>query len=191
MMQSGPDVGTQIRSRRKQQGLTLEGLAQRSGVSTAMLSEVERSVKNPTVKLAWQIARALGCSLTALLDEPGAPTTLVRAADRRTLIDPDTGVQRHGVSSTLLSGGLEVATYVLPVGASSGAMPANRAGVAEHVLVVRGNLGLRIGDAETVLGPGDHITYGPQAVVEYLNRGASDTEFVLLSDSSSLQGRPA
>ena len=78
MTQSGPDVGAQIRARRQQQGLTLDALAQRSGVSSAMLSEVERSVKNPTVKLAWQIARALGCSLTELLDEPGAPTRLTR-----------------------------------------------------------------------------------------------------------------
>ena len=39
--------------------MTLEALAATSGVSATMLSEVERAVKNPTVKLAWQIARAL------------------------------------------------------------------------------------------------------------------------------------
>ena len=187
MRQSGPDVGGQIRARRKQRGLTLDGLAQRSGVSAAMLSEVERSVKNPTVKLAWQIARALGCSLTELLDEPGAPTTLVRADDRGTLIDPETGVARHGVSTSLMRGALEVVTYVLPTGASTGAMPANCPGVVEHVTVARGELALRIGDEEIELGVGDHITYGPQAVVEYRNRGAGELEFVLLSDSSGVQ----
>lgn len=186
MRQSGPDVGGQIRARRRQRGLTLEGLAQRSGVSVAMLSEVERSVKNPTVRLAWQIARALGCSLTALLDEPGAPTTLVRAQDRSTLIDPETGVARYGVLTSLMHGALEVVTYVLPAGTSSGAMPANRPGVVEHVAVARGELALRIGDDEIDLAAGDHITYGPQVVVEYRNGGSGELEFVLLSDSSGV-----
>lgn len=187
MMQSGPDIGGQIRAWRKKQGLTLDGLAHRSGVSAAMLSEVERSVKNPTVKLAWQIARALGCSLTELLDEPGAPTTLVRALDRSTLIDPETGVARYGVSTSLMRGALEVATYIVPQGASSGAMPANRPGVIEHVVVARGQLALRIGDEEIGLAAGDHITYGPQADVEYRNGGDGELEFVLLSDSSGVQ----
>lgn len=187
MTQPGPDIGGQIRARRKQQGLTLGALAQRSGVSSAMLSEVERSVKNPTVKLAWQIARALGCSLTELLDEPGAPTTLVRADDRGTLVDPDTGVARHGVSTSLFHGALEVVTYVLPAGASTGAMPPNRPGVVEHVAVARGLLALTIGDEDVDLAAGDHITYGPQVVVEYRNRGDVELEFVLLSDSSGVQ----
>lgn len=187
MTQAGPDIGCQIRARRQQQGLTLDELAGRSGVSAAMLSEVERSVKNPTVRLAWQIARALGCSLTELLDEPGAPTTLVRAGERRTLIDPETGVVRHGVSTSLMHGGLEVVTYVLPDGASSGALPANRPGVVEHVAVARGQLALRIGDEEVDLAAGDHITYGPQAIVEYRNCGEGELEFLLLSDSSGAQ----
>ncbi|MFP3944740.1 MAG: FAD-dependent oxidoreductase, partial [Alphaproteobacteria bacterium] len=63
-------------------------------------SEVERSVKNPTVRLAYQIARALGCSLTDLLeDDRAAPPTIVRAGDRRSLIDPESGVARHALSA--------------------------------------------------------------------------------------------
>ena len=103
------------------------------------------------------------------------------------MIDPETGVARHGVSTALVHGALEVATYVLPRGGSSGAMPGNRPGVVEHVAVARGELALRIGDEEIDLGPGDHLTYGPQAVVEYRNRGKGELEFVLLSDSSGVQ----
>ena len=46
-------------------------------------------MKNPTVKLAYQVARALGCSLTDLLEDDGAPPPrVVRAAERRSLVDP-------------------------------------------------------------------------------------------------------
>lgn len=184
-MTEAPDIGHQIRRRRQDLGLTLDALAAASGVSATMLSEVERSVKNPTVRLAWQIARALDCSLTDLLEEPGGtPTRIVRAADRRTLVDPETGVTRHGVSSDLLHHGLEVAWYELPAGAGTGEMSPNRPGVLEQVIGITGRLRLRVGDEETDLGPGDSVIYGPQTVVEYRNPGRSACEFLLLSDRS-------
>ena len=187
MQGAAPDIGTQIRSRRRDQGLTLESLAERSGVSAAMLSEVERSVKNPTVKLAWQIARALGCSLTELLDEPEPAATLVRSGDRRAIVDPESGVRRYGVSTPLLGRALEVATYELPAGAGTGEMPPNQVGVVEHLVVTRGELRLRLGDQLERLEAGDHITYWPQTAVEY-RAGSEGCEFLLLSDRSGARG---
>ena len=164
--------------------MTLETLAAAAGVSVAMLSEVERGVKNPTVRLAWQVARALGCSLTELLDEPEAPPVrVVRAAAQRRLIDPETGIERAGLSTELMRRGLEVARYRIPAGQSTGAMPANRPGVLEHVVVLRGRLTLRLGEEIHELGAGDNVTYGPQTEVEYRNDGRSACEFVLLSDA--------
>lgn len=185
-MTSPPDsIGPCIRRRRKDLGLTLEGLAADSGVSITMLSEVERSVKNPTVKLAWQIARALDCSLTDLIEEqPAAAMAVLKAADRRTLIDPETGVERHGVVTELLQRGLEVATYRLPGRSGTGAMAPNRPGVLEHVVVLAGALNLKVGDASVCLRKGDHVTYGAQSTVEYRNDGARACDFLLLSDRS-------
>lgn len=187
MHAAAPDIGAQIRARRTEQGLTLESLAERSGVSAAMLSEVERAVKNPTVKLAWQIARALGCSLTELLDEPEPATTLVRADDRSAIVDPESGVRRFGVSTPLLGRALEVVTYELPAEAGTGEMPPNQAGVVEHLVVMRGELWLRLGDQLERLAPGDHITYWPQTVVEY-RAGTEGCQFLLLSDRSGVRG---
>ena len=122
-----------------------------------------------------------GCG-TELLDEPGAPTRLVKAAQRRSLVDEEGGVQRHGVATGLGRGALEVVTYVLAPGSSTGEMPPNRSGVVEHLTVVRGALRLRLGDEELLLDAGDHITYAPQVAVEYSASGRGELEFVLLSD---------
>ena len=90
-----------------------------------MLSEVERARKNPTVKLAYQIALALGCSLTELLEDGAVPTvSITRASERRTLLDPDTGVVRHGLRAELLDRHLELAWYELPARQTSGEMRA-------------------------------------------------------------------
>lgn len=179
------EIGSGIRRRRLALGLTLDGLAEASGVSAAMLSEVERGVKNPTVKLAYQIARALGCSLGDLIKEDAAqPVELVRASERRTLVDPESGVERHGLSRGLLERGLEIVQYVLPPGASAGEMAPNRPGIVEHLTVVRGVLELVLGGESHELGPGDSVTYGPQATTEYRTRGPEPCEFLLVSDSS-------
>lgn len=184
MNEALPDIGGSIRRRRQARGLTLESLAGAAGVSVTMLSEVERSVKNPTVRLAWQIARALGCSLTELIEEPGpAGPRIVRAAQRSRLIDPETGVERIGVTTDLQRRGLEVASYRIPPDSSSGEMSPNRPGVLEHIVVLSGRLTLRLGDELEVLDEGDHVTYGPQTEVEYRNDAGVPCEFLLLSDS--------
>lgn len=181
-MSDTPEIGPQIRSRRQELGMTLEALAAASGVSATMLSEVERAVKNPTVRLAWQIARALDCSLTELLEQPPPPVRIVRAAERRTLADPETGIVRRGLATQLRRWRLELAWYDLPAGAATGEMSPARSGVIEHVIGLAGTLTLRVGEMETPVRPGDNVTYGPQAVVEYRNEGVEPCRFLLLSD---------
>jgi transcriptional regulator with XRE-family HTH domain len=179
-----PDqIGENVRRRRLARGVTLEQLAEQSGVSPAMISEVERDLKNPTVRIAYQLARALGCTLTELLED-GTPTPrVVRAAERRTLIDAETGVERHGLSPEMLRHGLDLVWYVVPPGETVGAMTANRPGILEHLTVVRGTLTLLLGRERHRLRVGDGITYGPQATIEYRNQGRGTCEFMLVADT--------
>jgi transcriptional regulator with XRE-family HTH domain len=183
------EIGRNIRARRQRLGLSLEALAKRSGVSSTMLSEVERSVKNPTVKLAYQIAKALSCTLTDLLDErPVTPVTVIRADQRRTLVDPQSGVARHGLRTELLSSGLEVVWYELPAGTSAGEMEPNRPGVTEHVSVLKGTLSLKLGEETYELNEGDSVSYAAHTTMEYRNDSDSACEILLLSDSSQVAG---
>lgn len=181
------EIGPNVRRRRQALGMTLETLAEKSGVSAAMLSEVERALKNPTVKLAYQIARALGCTLTELIGEEPAPqVAITRARDLRTLVDPASGVRRTGQRSDLLNRHLEIAWYTLPKGQATGEMAANRPGLVEQILVISGKLTVVLSDEPHRLGPGDSVTYGVQST-NYVNESESeDCTFLLLSDSSRI-----
>jgi len=65
-----PALGRNVLKFRKQRDLSLEELAQRSGVSKAMLSQVEQEKVNPTVAVVWKIAHGLGVSIHELLGSP-------------------------------------------------------------------------------------------------------------------------
>src|SRR3978361_1982639 len=77
-------VGPRVKALREAMDLSLRDLAERSGVSAPMLSQVERGETSPTLQIAARIASGLELRLSQLLrlDEDGA-VTVVRATDRR------------------------------------------------------------------------------------------------------------
>ena len=75
-------IGRRVKVRREAAGLTLDQLSRMSGVSKAMLSQVERSKANPTVVVLLKIAAGLGCSLDDIVGAAGgAPHIHVVRAD--------------------------------------------------------------------------------------------------------------
>src|SRR2546423_12647044 len=77
-------VGPRVKALREAMDLSLRDLAERSGVSAPMLSQVERGETSPTLQIASRIAAGLELRLSQLLrlDESGT-VTIVRAAERR------------------------------------------------------------------------------------------------------------
>jgi transcriptional regulator with XRE-family HTH domain len=90
-------LGAYIRARRVAAGLSLRDLAERTDVSNAYLSQVERGMHEPSLSVLRSVARALGVSLDALLaragmleESPGEATVpLVRETEAAILRDPE------------------------------------------------------------------------------------------------------
>jgi transcriptional regulator with XRE-family HTH domain len=84
-----PVVGSRIRALREAMDLSLRDLADRSGVSAPMLSQVERGATSPTLAVATRIAAGLDLSLSQLLrlDEDGHVVVVRRGQGRK---------RRHG-----------------------------------------------------------------------------------------------
>src|SRR6476646_1049000 len=76
-------LGTRVKHLRAGRGWSLESLANASGVSRSMLSQIEREQANPTLAVTLRIARAFGITLGELLEMPGAASavTVIRAND--------------------------------------------------------------------------------------------------------------
>ena len=67
------DLGSKLRQRRKEQGLTLETVAKQAGVTTGFISQVERNITSPSLASLMALADALGSHIADFFDPPPKP----------------------------------------------------------------------------------------------------------------------
>ncbi|MFR4440012.1 MAG: helix-turn-helix domain-containing protein [Hungatella sp.] len=60
-------VGENIRNIRQEKGLTQAYVAKQAGITQAMLCQIERGTKNPSLQIGKEIADVLGCALDRLI----------------------------------------------------------------------------------------------------------------------------
>jgi transcriptional regulator with XRE-family HTH domain len=173
-------VGERVRGLRRGRGWTLEVLAERSGVSRAMISKLERGEKNPTLVVAAKVAEGLGVSLMHLVGIEERREVVVVPRDRRMVMrDPETGFERQ-----LLSGGrgLEFIKNVVPEGSTAGEFPPHRRGVEEYLLVEKGRLRVILGGEEYVLDEGDSAYFEADVTHRFDNVGEGECSYYVVID---------
>jgi transcriptional regulator with XRE-family HTH domain len=177
-------VGERVRALRRERGWTLEVLAERSGVSRAMISKLERGEKNPTLVVAAKVAEGLGVSLSQLVGiEARRQVVVVPRELRMTMRDPDTGFERQLLSPSFGGRGLEFVRNVVPEGSTSGEFPPHRRGVEEYVVVEKGRLRAVLGGEEYVLDEGDAAYFEADVSHRFDNVGEGECSYYLVIDS--------
>lgn len=200
-----PHIGLRIHALRSRQGLTLEVLARGSGVSRAMLSDVERGQRSPTVKILTQIAVGLGCQVAQLFEEEATARLFVERADQHALVaHKASGVERRTLPTPDLPPGIELVWYLLPAGTAmhrgpdavryvsaqgkrSAPFPPNPQGSGEHVTVLSGSVTLTDPDGSRALKAGDCASYRLTCPLTFTNTTARPCRLSLILDTHRLQ----
>jgi transcriptional regulator with XRE-family HTH domain len=160
-------VGTALREARGQAGLSVAALAERAGVSRAMIAKIEREEAQPTAALLGRLSGGLGISLSALVaraERAGAP--VVRAADQPVWVDPATGYVRRALSPAPRDR-LELVEVELPPATAIGYPPEASLAAHQQVWVLEGVLRVRENDTEHRLEAGDCLALTPVTEREY------------------------
>ena len=171
-------LGDRIRSLRHSKKMSLQTLAGKSDVSVSMLSQIERNRANPSVRLLTRIRNALEMPVNALFEvvpsEPPDPD-FVRRARRRPKLD--LGVFSKELLSTSTACNLVFQLVHIPVGGSSGDYPLSDQS-EKGGIVLNGQLFLRVGKEESVLGAGDSFSFDGR--LQHLFRNDSDEPVSIL-----------
>jgi transcriptional regulator with XRE-family HTH domain len=176
-------LGERVRALRRERGWTLELLAERSGVSRAMISKLERGEKNPTLVVAARVAEGLGVSLSQLVGIEERREIVVVPRERRMVMrDPETGFERQLLSPSFGGGGLEFIRNVVPEGSTSGEFPPHPRGVEEYVVVEKGRLSAILGSEEHVLEEGDAAYFKADVAHRFDNAGVGECSYYLVID---------
>jgi len=156
-------IGARVKALRESAGLSLRDLAERSGVSAPMLSQVERGETSPTLTVAARIAAGLDLRLSQLLrlDEGGA-VTVVRARDRTRGGNRRRGHSFETLTSSQPGQRAELSRHTLAPGGATGAPddpPMHEPGSRETALVERGRIVLVCDGQRHELVEGDCVTF--------------------------------
>jgi len=171
-------IGPRVKALREAGGLSLRDLAERSGVSAPMLSQVERGETSPTLAVAARIASGLDLRLSQLLrlDESGT-VTIVGARERRS-----GGSTRRGHTFEILTAPLpgqraELSRHVLAAKSSTGGPgdpPMHEPGSREIALIESGSVVLVIDGERHELAAGDTATFDADLPHHFENPGPGE-----------------
>lgn len=164
-------VGKNLKSIRKARDLSLDKLAELTGVSKAMLAQVERGDSNPTISLLWKIANGLRISVTALIAEESPEVTVIRFAEVEPITEEGSLYRAFPLFPFDPKTNFEVYTVEMEPGCVQRSEP-HHEGVEEFVIVTRGALELHIGDDIYEVCQGDAIRFNANQGHEYVNRSS-------------------
>lgn len=179
-----PPIGPRVRALRDAMGLSLRDLAERSGVSAPMLSQVERGETSPTLQVAARIAAGLELRLSQLLRlDEGESVTVVRARDRRQGPARVKGHHYEVLTAPLPGQRAELSRHVLAPGAATGGpgdTPMHEAGSRETALVEDGPLTLHCDGTPHELQTGDCVTFDADLPHHFENPGPGEASFLAI-----------
>jgi transcriptional regulator with XRE-family HTH domain len=169
-------VGENLRLRRKTRNLSLDELAVASGVSRAALSQIETSKGNPTVGVLWKIAVGLGVPFAELIGEKRGGVGVLRRTDSQVLKSADGKMESRPLTPAGAAPWCEV--YELRLAArATHASDAHAPGTRELVIVLAGQLKLRVGGETYDLGQGDSVSFSADKPHAYENPGAVEARY--------------
>ena len=173
-------VGLRIRALREAMGLSLRDLAQRSGVSAPMLSQVERGETSPTLASAVKIAAGLELTLSQLLRlDEGHNVAVSRASGRRR--SERGGHRIEELTPPLPGQRADVSLHKFAPGASTGGRsdpPMHEPGSRETAVVLSSALALIVDGTRHELHEGDSVTFDADLPHHFENEGEEPTRFI-------------
>ena len=174
-------LAARLAALRAEQGWSLDALAERSGISRATLSRLERGETSPTASLLGRLCTAYGRTMSRLLAETeGESAQVLRASEPVVWVDPETGFRRRLVSPPASGMNAELIEAVLPEGAVIGYDGPALAGMEQHIWMLSGHLALSVDGATHLLAAGDCLRFRLFGATRFVAPGPAEARYALV-----------
>lgn len=183
-------IGERVRAARVRRSLSLDDVAELSGVSRSMVSEIERGRKVPTIVVLDRITSALGITLARLV-QPVQPTHVVlRRADEHQVAEDMSGWRRRILSPVLPDIEFEFMKTTIDPEVDAGTWLPHGEGSREYVAIETGTLVLTVDGTDYELRAGDSLYHDGNCTHSYRNPGDVECTYYLVLDLCDVSSHP-
>jgi transcriptional regulator with XRE-family HTH domain len=148
-------TGRAVKQQREAAGFSLRALASRSGISSSMISDIERGTKSPTVTTVVRLAEALGVSAAALIDGGTNPASRIHILRRGEGAVGEHPAPWESLRPVTPGSRIDFVRYHIPPSTVLGPATAHAPGTMEHMHVAAGAVRVTVGDETAELAAGD------------------------------------
>ncbi|RKP54466.1 helix-turn-helix domain-containing protein [Cohnella endophytica] len=132
-------LGKNLKSIRNSRGYSLDKVADLTGVSKAMLAQIERGESNPSISIIWKIANGLHLSFTSLIEDQSPAISIVSAEDVDPLLEAGGAFRSYPLFPFNPHKQFEIYLVEMDPGCTNES-EAHSAGVEEYVMMLEGSL---------------------------------------------------
>ncbi|GLB58829.1 helix-turn-helix domain-containing protein [Cytobacillus sp. NCCP-133] len=163
-------IGENLRNIRKARGYSLDATAEMTGVSKAMLGQIERGESNPTVTTLWKIASGLQVSFSSLINEESSDVHFIELQTITPIMESKGNYKVYPVFPFDPRKKFEIFTVEVEPGCQHTSDKHNE-GVEEYITVMSGILEMEIGDQRITVRAGNSIKFLANKAHTYKNMG--------------------
>lgn len=161
-------IGNKLKNIRNKRSLSLDEVAKLTGVSKAMLGQIERGQSNPTVSTLWKIATGLKVSFSLFIDENQDDLKVIYQNDISPIIEDNNKMKLYPIFPFDTNKGFEIFTIELEPGCNHISTPHND-GVEEYIIVTEGKIEMSINNKNFILQKGNSIRFTANTPHAYKN----------------------
>lgn len=151
-------IGNKLKDIRNKRNLSLDEVAKLTGVSKAMLGQIERGQSNPTVSTLWKIATGLKVPFSFFTDEDQDDLKVIYQKDINPIIEDNNRMKLYPIFPFDAKNGLEIFTIELEPGCNHISTPHDD-GVEEYIIVTEGEIEVTINERKFILQKGNSIRF--------------------------------
>jgi transcriptional regulator with XRE-family HTH domain len=177
-------IAARVRELRDAQGLSLDALAERSGVSRSNISLIERGQSSPTATVLDKLSTGLGVTVASLFEAGAAAAAeaspMARVAGQPIWTDPASGYVRRNLSPPGVRSAIQLVDVLFPAGQRVAFDTAAReADIHQQVWMIDGVMEMTVGDAHWRLEAGDCLAMRLDRPIVYRNPSAKPARYLV------------
>lgn len=178
-------IGSRVAQRRATASLSLDDMAERTGVSRAMISRIERGEVNASAVVLDRLCDGLGMTLSELFARTDSASPLQRYADQPVWRDPESHYIRRSVSPPHTGSPVRIAEVEFPARTEVTLDPNSHRSIDQHIWCLDGEIEITVGGATHGLARGDCLHMRPDAGIRFANRTDRPARYAIIITSET------